>query len=278
LEEEITMSNILIAKATEALKESVHSIMTCDDDDATKRFALAESFTQFQDYLERNGGADVAKARTRHDVGARGLAGAVSEHVLDMIDFHRRRLGIAKSDGKHEDTPIMDSIEKIAADGLYGLAKISIDDGHAHQIDEHRCVRLITDYAKRKHPELSGPAAFERVFVGDGEASRLLQKWHAICKAATANFDVTIVNPGDETERAVSDTENSAAYQALQALAGKLHEAAVGRGEKLTKEQAFARTFEQHPDLARVAHRSPAGGSTSYPMPNFSPEALGRRR
>jgi hypothetical protein len=269
----------VVAKATEALATSVASIVGCDDSDEVKREALAETFSQFEDYImERNGGVNIAKARTRHDVGPQGLASAVTEHALDMLGFHRRRLGIAKSDDKHEDTP-MDSIEKIAADGgVHALAKVLIDDGSAHQIDEHRFVRLITDYAKRKHPELSGPVAFERVFVGDGDASRLLQKAHAICKAATANFDVTIVNPGEETHRTVSDTENSAAYQTLQALADKLHEAATAQGKGLTKEQAFARTFEQHPDLARKAHVTPVGGSTFYPMPNFSPEALGRRR
>jgi hypothetical protein len=270
------MPNI-IAKATEALKESVHSIMTCDDDDETKRFALAETFSQFQDYMERNGGGDVAKARTRHQVGPQGIAGAVSEHILDMLDFHRRRLGIAKSDDKHEDTP-MDSIEKIYDDKPYALAKVLIDDGHAHQIDEHRFVRLVSGFAKRQYPQLTEAQAFQKAFVDDGDASRLLQKAHAICKAATANFDVAIVEPGDETERAVSDTENSEAYRQLEGLAAKLHEAAIGRGEKMTKEQAFARTFESNHELAHLAHRTPVGGSTFYPMPNFSPEALGRRR
>ncbi|MEY2607492.1 MAG: hypothetical protein QOH31_5342, partial [Verrucomicrobiota bacterium] len=37
-----------------------------------------------------------------------------------------------------------------------------------------------------------GRAIFQKVFLDDGEASRLLQKAHAICKAATANFDVAI--------------------------------------------------------------------------------------
>jgi hypothetical protein len=126
--------------------------------------------------------------------------------------------------------------------------------------------------------ELSGPVAFERVFVGDGESSRLLQKAHAICKAATANFDVTIVKPGDETHRTVNDTESSEAYRMLEALAAKLHDAATGRGEKMTKEKAFANAFESNPALAQLAHRTPVGGWTFYPMPNFSPEALGRRR
>jgi hypothetical protein len=276
------MSNILIAKAVAALETSVGSIINCDESDAIKREALAESFSEFQDYMERNGGSDIAKARPRHRVGPQGLASAVSEHILDMIDFHRRRLGIKKSDDKHEDTPMNDSIEKIAADnGPYGLAKILIDDGHAHQIDEHRFVRLVTDYAKRKHPELSGPVAFERVFVGDGAASRLLQKAHAICKAATASGDVVIVDPTmvggpDEMHEAVNATEQSEAYRQLEALAAKLHEAATGQGKKLTKEQAFAHAFESNPDLARKAHVTPVGGSTFYPMPNF--DLLGSRR
>jgi hypothetical protein len=48
----------VVAKAIAALEESVASIVGCDDDDATKRNALAETFTQFQTYLDRNGGGD----------------------------------------------------------------------------------------------------------------------------------------------------------------------------------------------------------------------------
>jgi hypothetical protein len=270
--EKITMPNTLIAKANAALEESVASIIGCDESDEVKREALVETFSQFKDYMECNGG-EIAKA---DHSGPHSLAAALLNHLHDALDRKRQRHGFEKTATK-ESTPMNDSVEKIAADnGPYGLAKILIDDGHAHQIDEHRFVRLVTDYAKRKHPELSGPVAFERVFVGDGEASRLLQKAHAICKAATANFDVAIVEVGRETERAVSDTESSEAYRQLEALAAKLHEAATGQGKKLTKEQAFAASFEQHPDLVRKAHVTPVGGSTHYPMPNF--DLLGYRR
>jgi hypothetical protein len=44
------------AKAVAALEESVASILGCDDDDATKRYALAESFAQFQTYMQREAG------------------------------------------------------------------------------------------------------------------------------------------------------------------------------------------------------------------------------
>jgi hypothetical protein len=264
----------VVAKASAALQESVGSILNCDENDAIKREALAETFRQFESYLERNG-VDIGKADRS---GPHSFTAALLDHLHDALDRKRQRHGFEKTATK-ESTPMNDSIEKIAADnGPYGLAKILIDDGHAHQIDEHRFVRLITDYAKRKHPELTGDRAFERVFVGDGEASRVLQKAHAICKAATAAFDVTIVEPGGETHRTVNDTESSEAYQTLQALADKLHEAATGQGKKLTKEQAFVHAFESNPELARKAHWTPVGGSTFYPMPNFSPEALGRRR
>jgi hypothetical protein len=54
-----------IAKATAALETSVASIIGCDDDDATKRYALAETFAQFQTYLDReaNGGKPLGKGR-----------------------------------------------------------------------------------------------------------------------------------------------------------------------------------------------------------------------
>src|SRR4051794_22481124 len=46
----------VVAKATTALETSVKSIIDCDDDEATKRQALAETLGQFAEYMERNVG------------------------------------------------------------------------------------------------------------------------------------------------------------------------------------------------------------------------------
>jgi hypothetical protein len=290
----------VMAKATAALEESVASIINCDDDDETKRDALAETFTQFQMHLDREitgkslskgpleretrrirkGFEEMFKADDCDDItkasGAHHLTQRLLEHLTDALERKRERHGFEKASTEKE-PPMNDSVEKIAADhGVHALAKLLVDDQSAHQIDEHRFVRLVTSYAKHKYPTLTEAKAFQAVFLADDEAGRMLQRAHQITKSATAAFDVTIVDIGDETHRTVNDTEQSEAYQTLEALAAKLHEAATGQGQKLTKEQAFARAFEQHPELARAAHRTPVGGSTHYPMPNFN--LLGSRR
>jgi hypothetical protein len=104
----------VVTKATAALEESVSSILGCDDDSETKRDALAETFAQFQMYLDReitgkslgkgvlereqrrareafekifagkaddDDGDDVAKASRDHRAGHHGLAAAITEHA-----------------------------------------------------------------------------------------------------------------------------------------------------------------------------------------------------
>jgi hypothetical protein len=216
-----------------------------------------------------DGGDEIDKAH-RDRGGSHGITGALLEHLHDELSRRRRVTGFEKASTDKE-PPMNDSVEKIAVDhGVHALAKVLVDDQSAHQIDEHRFVRLVTSYAKRKYPTLTEAQAFQKVFLADDEEGRMLQRAHQITKSATAAFEVTIVDVGDETHRTVNDTESSEAYQQLEALAAKLHEAATGQGQKLTKEQAFARAFESNPELARKAHRTPVGGSTHYPMPNFN--------
>jgi hypothetical protein len=63
----------VVTKATAALEESVSSILGCDDDSETKRDALAETFAQFQMYLDRETCRTMVSRRpspsTRADAG-----------------------------------------------------------------------------------------------------------------------------------------------------------------------------------------------------------------
>src|SRR5260370_889476 len=127
-----------VAKATEALKESVHSIMTCDDDEETKKRALAESLAQFEYHLEHelgvierlgkgsyerdqrarrekfakifagkaddDDGDDVAKASRDRRVGHHSLAAAVVEHALDRLSSLRGQHGFEKAHEKEKST------------------------------------------------------------------------------------------------------------------------------------------------------------------------------
>src|SRR4029078_4273004 len=147
-----------IAKATEALKESVDSIVACDDDDETKRGALAETFAQFQMHLDREitgkslgkgvlereqrrvregfekicaakaddeGGDDVARASRDHRAGHHGLAAAVVEHALDRLTHLRPRYGFEKA---HTKEPKMIDRQELPSilkqDGEAGLAVV----------------------------------------------------------------------------------------------------------------------------------------------------------
>jgi hypothetical protein len=94
---------------------------------------------------DRGGADDVAKARTRHDVGARGLAAATSELALDLIRHHRRRLGlVAKGGGQPGKDSTMDKTETLRAiakaGGIIAVAKAIIDENRSYGITEHEFV------------------------------------------------------------------------------------------------------------------------------------------
>jgi hypothetical protein len=166
-----------------------------------------------------------------------------------------------------KEQPTMSSIESleniVKAHGVAGVVQIAkniADEQKSFRITEKKMVDLIETAARISHPEL-GALAFEKVY----EHNPVLARAISVIKAAGAAFDVTIVNPGDATYQTVNATEQSEAYQQLEALASKLHATATG---KLTKEQAFARAFEANPALAAKAHRRPTpppGGA--YPHP-----------
>jgi hypothetical protein len=247
------MSEDVITKAVAALKESVGMIIGSDYDDATRAYELAETFTEFQEYLDRNGAAVVEK-------GAHELTGKLLEHLKDRLESRRRVHGFEKSE---KETSNMDSFEKMVKDrGIVAVAKTMVDEQRAYGIDETKFTQLATEHAQRLYPNDRPDTAFAKLFSGNGPDGVVLRKAHAIAKSAGPMFDMTIVSPGDETRRTVNDTEQSEAYQALQSLADKLHAAATG----MSKEQAFARAFESRPDLAAKAHRRPQA-TTFFPHP-----------
>jgi hypothetical protein len=129
-------------------------------------------------------------------------------------------------------------------------------------------VKLTTAHAKTVFPGLAPDVAFARLYETDPTVRLACQIAHRsqINKAAGAAFDVAIVNPGDETETATNDTEQSQAYKQLEALAAKLHAAATDG--KMTREQAFARVIgdSQYKALADKALRPPTPTSV-FPFP-----------
>jgi hypothetical protein len=190
-----------IAKATEALKESVHSIMTCDDDDEVKRAALVETFGQFESYLDRNvagskaslskgplekaerarrekfekifaGKADDDNERiTKADRagGHHSLASAVVEHALDRLDHLRQKHGFEKAHTAKEITT-MDNQELTSIlkqdGGLGAVCKRIFADG-ASGISENEFVSAVTEHARERFADLPADVAFSKLYEGD---------------------------------------------------------------------------------------------------------------
>jgi hypothetical protein len=209
----------VVGKATAALKESVDSIIACDDDDETKRKALAETFAQFQYHLECNaaGGEglskgplergqrrlrshfekilgvgeadradDVAKAsRDRHDIGGKGLASATAELALDLIHHHRRRLGLVeKADTTKKESITMDNLTSISKshDDLMDFCKRAVEDGEPGGVSENALVEAVTKHACTRFPNERSDVAFSKLWNASTPEGVLLRKTARLCR------------------------------------------------------------------------------------------------
>jgi hypothetical protein len=259
------MPNVLIAKATAALQESVASIINCDENDATKREALVETFAQFQNYMERNGvmaksldGDGIAKAHEHR--GPHELAASLVQHLHDRLDRHRERHGYQKS---AKEQP-MDTLHSIMKDGgIAGVCAAVVSKGST-TISEHELVEAVSKVAAERYPELSSAQAFAKIYSDGGEEGRVLRS--AINVAKLSVFDLAPVYVGgvDATHEAIDATEQSEAYAQLEAMASKLRASSPW----LSAEQAFAKVFEdpRNGKLAAKAHVRPSP-TTSYEFP-----------
>jgi hypothetical protein len=273
-----------IDKTAYGLAEGVAKIINGNADEEDKSFALANAFAQCEHDLERHlgigkervetsrkivfdkifdGGGEIAKARTRHDVSPHGLAAAATEHVLDMLDLHRRRLGIAKGDDqlKEKSMHTNETLSDILKDfGPIKICKHIVDAGKTGY-DEHTLVSALTKHVASQHPELRPDVAFSKLY----ESEEVVRRACAIAKAMPFVADLTpaVVGGVDAMHAAVSDTESSEAYAQLQEL---------GRRKWPTASEAVqfanAITDPKNGELARKAHRRPtAPANGAYPFP-----------
>jgi hypothetical protein len=192
-----------VAKATAALQESVASILDCDDDDATKRDALAETFAQFESYVDRNVGGSqalskgpleraerarrekfekifaakaadddgdhVAKADREQHVGHHALAAAVVEHTLDRLDSLRERHGFKKHVAEESIMDTKELVTVLKQDGAAGLAAVCkrvIAEG-ASGISENDFVSAVTDHARERFADLPSDQDFAKLYEAD---------------------------------------------------------------------------------------------------------------
>ena len=60
--------------------------------------------------------------------------------------------------------------------GPVAIAKVMVEDDRSYGITEPEMVRMITDFAKQQHPELTDAVAFSRIYCDSSEAGVILRK------------------------------------------------------------------------------------------------------
>jgi hypothetical protein len=255
------MPNILIAKATAALQESVASIINCDEDDATKREALVETFSQFQTYMERNGvmakagadGDEIAKAHQHR--GPHELAASLVQHLHDRLDRHRERHGYTKA---AKETPSMSHSEfvqnVVKQYGIVALAKSMVQDQKSYGLDEPTFTRLGTEHAQRVYPKDRPDVAFSKLYQSEESVRRACN----VLKSMPF-VDLTPVQVGGEAAQAVNDPSEAIA---------QLKQLGARRWPTASASTQFERalTDPANHKLARLAVPIPRA-TTSYPFP-----------
>jgi hypothetical protein len=271
------MQNNYVSKATAAIAESIDSIINCGDSEEIKAKSLAQSFAQMQDYLLKNlaSGDDSAGVTDHHvsqlaDLVVESSGGKVSRgfalyHLLHTADgaalLHRTRTS-------KKDNSMPDSIEKIIKDhgGIVAVAKNITLTQDPCGINEHEFTRLVTEYAKTQHPNLTEAQAFEKVFAANDETGRTLRQAYAVTKALppVLDFQPMVVSGATTFQDALED--RSEAYDAIVEMARKLRQ----RIPELTEAQAFERTLADPVNRAmaeRALQRPVAPGVGGYPFP-----------
>ena len=170
---------------------------------------------------------------------------------LDPIDDEPDTTLCPECGGKHakgkphinkslEAQPTMNPTDKLRdiakRAGPVAIAKVMVEDDRSYGITEPEMVRMITDFAKQQHPELTDAVAFSRIYCDSSEAGVILRKAVQITKNAAY-------------EDAVDDSE---------AACAELSKIGAERWPSLTKAQQFARAAETNPALLAKAHRRPS--------------------
>jgi hypothetical protein len=261
------MPNILIAKATAALQESVASIIGCDENDATKREALVETFAQFQTYMERNGvGSDIAKADRS---GPHSLTAALLEHLHDRLERRREQHGYQKSAKESPMSSLQDIAKTHGVPGVVEIAKNITEKQRSYRTTEEEFCKLIDTAARVTYPAL-GARAFEYAY----EHNPVLASATAVIKADEFNmFDIKpVVIGGPDAMHAAIDDDDSAVLRATE----EIQRIAREKFPFLPADVAFARVFEDrnYAALAAQAHSRPQP-TTIYRMPGSTDPGRG---
>jgi hypothetical protein len=236
----------VVSRATAALAQSVASIIGCDDDEVTKRAALAETFDEFESYLDRHVGGDIVE---KADRGAHDLAGALLRHLTDRLEAKRERHGYTKADTATKDHTMNRTEELRAIAKNYGvvrLAKLLVADGDSHGIGEPELVELIGNHDRRDGE--TAAKCFARQYEANTDDGLALRKAINIAKQS-------VISGADLRDAADADQ----AWDQLAELGKKMAPTA-------TPEKQFALAFSANPLLAARAHRRPSP-TTFFPPP-----------
>ena len=107
---------------------------------------------------------------------------------------------------------------------------------------EAEYTRIVTDYAKRLHPDLSRERAFNKVFTADDDAGQAIRKMWQVSKEGDLESD------GRDGEPSVEDDED--AMEELEELAEQER-----RRSGTSKAVAFTKVYEANPELAARERR-----------------------
>ena len=153
----------------------------------------------------------------------------------------------------------MEELKSIAKDyGVAKLAKFIIDEGRAHGISEHELTQLIDIEAQKTRKAGERPEqAFARFY--DAPENIEMRKALQIAKGFPRLMEVEPRMVGGDAVD-VNDVEE--ALRQLQGLAAEQRR----RAPTLSDAQAFARAFDENPELAAKAHRRPTA-TTNYAFP-----------
>jgi hypothetical protein len=268
------MTDNVVSRATAALAQSVGSIIASDDADEVKHAALAETFGQFESYLDRNGGGskddDIGKVDHHASTVADLLveAGSHPDRASALSYLLHKPSGQALLARQHkaaktEKGSTMDTIHAIMKSGGIAATCAVIVAKGSTTISQDELVAAVSTVAHERWPQLTEAQAFDKVYSDRGEEGRVLRQAIDVAKAMpfVADLAPLVVGGVDAMHAAVSDTESSEAYAQLQQIGRD-------RWPTASEAQQFANAFAdpKNAALAAKAHRRPAA-TTFYPMP-----------
>jgi uncharacterized protein YciI len=230
------MTTDIITTAVSALAKSVGSIINCDESEE----ALAETFAQFDDYVQKNVGDEVSKAVRG---GPHSLTAALLDHLHDRLERRRDQHGYQK----REDN--MDSLTKIVKDiGPISVAKQIASTGRSFGISEAEYVEAASRHASELYG-LPNDRAFTKLCAADGDVMRACgvlkaAELDAMTGSTTVYTMPRSAAPGRYT-KADPVTHADTAYAELQAKAAELRKTRP----ELSEAQAFAAVYSDRSNI-----------------------------